>query len=201
MTSTAHAQAYPLQWPPGFPRTPRDKREKGRFRTTLSAALNSLRHEVRMLGGDQASKLLVLSSNYTLGENPADTGVVAYFVYDGAQIAIPCDRWLKIEDNVKAIALTIEAMRGMERWGAKHMIRAMFTGFRAIEAPRKWKRSWREVLGLGQDEQGVVEIDAAFRAKAKKAHPDAGGTKEEFEELVAARDEALLVAGFTKERR
>lgn len=122
-------QAYPLCWPAGWPRT--TTRESGRFKTTLSAALNFLRKEVGLLGG----KNLVLSSNCTLGhERPVDSGVVAYFLLKDQNIAIPCDRWRKVEDNVRAIGLTIEAMRGMERWGAKHMIKAMFQGFKALPA-------------------------------------------------------------------
>ena len=110
--------AYPLQWPAGWPRT--ESREGGRFKTTLNTALSALKREVELLGG----RSLVLSSNVTLGnENPKDCGVVAYFELRGQFISIPCDRWNNVESNVKAITLTIEAMRGIERWGAKHYYR------------------------------------------------------------------------------
>lgn len=120
--------AYPLAWPDGWPRH-KGYRERwpsqGRV-TTLSAALKECQDELRRLGASN----VVLSSNVTLGaENPSDPGVVAYCTYDGLQVAIPCDRWNTVAGNLRAIAKTIEAMRGMERWGAKHMIRAMFTGF------------------------------------------------------------------------
>jgi len=67
--------AYPLQWPPGWPRTPSDKRERSRFDTSVSKALGFLHEEVRRLG----AKSLVISSNYTLGPAPEDSGVCAYF--------------------------------------------------------------------------------------------------------------------------
>lgn len=159
------AQAYPLQWPSGWPRTA--PRESGKFRTTLPAALAALKKEVGMLGG----KGLVLSSNVTLGaDRPGDPGVCAYFELRAQPIAIPCDRWQTVENNVKAIALTIEAMRGMERWGAKHMITAMFKGFKALP-PRSTESCW-DILGIVSgsivDEAAVV---AAWRMKAKNRAP------------------------------
>jgi hypothetical protein len=130
--------AFPLQWPPGWPRTPAVQRQAwprdGSL--TVSGALRELTEELRRLG----ARNVVLSSNCTLGvDKPADPGVVAYAVYEAQNIAIPCDRWTSVGGNLRAIAKTIEAMRGMERWGAKHMIRAMFQGFTAIAAPTKRK--------------------------------------------------------------
>ncbi|HWN95027.1 MAG TPA: DnaJ domain-containing protein [Methylomirabilota bacterium] len=161
--------AFPLQWPAGWPRTDAKLRERAKFKQTLHSALTGLKREVQLLGG----KTLVLSSNYTLGlENPKDCGVVAYFTYNASSVAIPCDRWLRIEHNVQAIALTIEAMRGMERWGAKHMIEAMFTGFKQIEA-RTGGLSWWDILGVAPTAT-AEQIKTAYREKARVAHPDAG---------------------------
>lgn len=127
---------------------------------------------------------MVLSSNYTLGiKNPKDPGVVAYFVHDGVTLAVPCDRWTKIEDNVQAIALTIEAMRGMDRWGAKHMIKAMFSGFKALPPSTDSNKStWWEELGCPQNSTWA-EITQAYRTQAQKRHPDRGGTHEDMVRL------------------
>lgn len=182
-------RAYPLQWPKNFPRTEKAKRESGsRFKQSLSSALASLQNEVRLLGG----KNMVLSSNYTLGnEKPVECGVVAYFAYGERQVAIPCDRWLTIEANVRAIALTVEAMRKMEQWGAKSMITAMFSGLMALNertGPSHW-----DVLGLSPEPQPTEQqIMAAYRELAKKAHPDKeGGSHDKFAELNNAKDIAL----------
>lgn len=183
-------RAYPLQWPKGWPRTEKAKREPShRFKkVTLAGALSGLQEEVRRLGG----KDLILSSNYTLGStNPIEGGVVAYFSYEERQVAIPCDRWDKIEGNVRAIALTIEAMRGMERWGAKSMIAAMFQGFTALNE-RTGKSHW-DILGLKPEplptEKQVMD---AYRKLAQTAHPDKeGGSHEAFAELGTAKDIAL----------
>lgn len=59
-----------------------------------------------------------------------DTGGTAYFDRNGEQVCIPCDRWIRLEDNVNAIALAIGALRGLERWGAKQMVDQAFRGVR-----------------------------------------------------------------------
>lgn len=182
------ARAYPLQWPKGWPKTEANKRESGiRFKNvTVSGALKGLYEEVRRLGG----KNVVLSSNYTLGNtNPKDPAVVAYFDYEGKQVAMPCDRWNRIEANVRAIALTIEAMRGMERWGAKHMIRAMFSGFTALN--EKTGPSCWDILGLEPHSQTEHSVQSAYRSKLREAHPDTGGNADAFRQLTEAREMAL----------
>lgn len=185
-------QAYPLLWPEGWPRT--KNRSPGQYRTGLPGALKNLRDQLRMLCGDAAAKTLVMSSNITLGvEAPADPGVVAYFTWDGQAMAIPCDRWSKVEHNVQAIGLTIEAMRAMDRHGAKHMIRAMFRGFTALPAPGAGQRHWRTVLGIGAtDPVDVAAIEALRRTLARQHHPDApGGNADRMAEINAACDQAV----------
>lgn len=169
--------AYPLQWPEGWPRTAEFSRQTSRFKTTLPQALSALETQVRLLRG----RGLVLSSNYTLGsKNPKDPGVVAYFTHDQTELAVPCDRWTKIEDNVYAIALTIGALRGMDRWGAKHMIKAMFSGFKALPPSSDPKNpKWWEVLGCLENSTWT-EVTHAYRTQAQKFHPDRGGTHEDM---------------------
>lgn len=138
---------------------------------------------------------LLLSSNYTLGiKNPKDPGVVAYFTHEGVPLAIPCDRWDSIEDNVQAIALTIGAMRGINRWGAKHMIKAMFTGFKALPSTCAAQKPWWDVLGVDR-EASVPSILDAWKRRARSAHPDWGGSTQLMQEVNAAKESALAERG------
>lgn len=179
------SQAYPLQWPAGWPRTMEGKREQSRFKTTLYASLEFLKKELSLLG----AKELLLSSNVTLGaERPRDPGVCAYFHYQGLNAAIPCDRWLRVEDNVHAIAKTVEAMRGIERWGAKNMIKAAFTGFQALPPPTD-ARPWWQVLKVGEGAT-LIEAQTAYRRLATENHPDKGGSSEEMAAINAAMQQA-----------
>lgn len=184
-------RAYPLQWPPGWPRTEAAKRQRWPNPVGLSVALKELESELRLLGVKQ----VVLSSNCALGmETAADSGVVAFGVFDEQQIAIPCDRWTTVAANVRAIAKTVNALRGLDRWGAQHMIRAMFQGFRLLGSPSK---SWRDILGIGPHDRVTREhVEARRRTLASMHHPDVTGRNDGImAEINAAADQAVRELG------
>lgn len=199
MKRSEGVNAYPLAWPSGWPRTLPEKRERSRFDATVPSALAFLEDEVRRLGG----KNLILSSNFTLGKAPEDPGVCAYFTYQEQAAAIPCDRWTKVEDNLHAIAKTIEALRGIERWGAKHMVKAAFTGFAALPSPGATLRPWRDVLELpasslsGAHDAVQREIEGAYKRLRSKHHPDKGGSAAKFHEVQGAYDQARTELGLS----
>ncbi len=93
-----------------------------------------------------------------------------------------CDKWQDVYDNIYAIGKTIEALRGIERWGTGDMVEQAFTGFVALPAPK----SPHEILGVtaGASEE---EIDAAYRQKAMAVHPDRGGSAAAMAEINEAR--------------
>ncbi|MEW9304495.1 J domain-containing protein [Labrys neptuniae] len=202
-------QAFPLQWPEGWPRTPSGRREDGRIRFkrpgsrgwqepwTFAAARDALLEELARLGVTYP----VISSNYPIGRGgvaveakrtPQDTGIAIYFMRKGKPFAMACDRFHDAEGNMRSLALAIDAMRQLERHGGGIMMERAFAGFAALPAPGS-KRAWREVFGFGHSEPiTVASLNERYRSKAKAAHPDApGGTAEEMAELNAARDEAL----------
>lgn len=103
-------------------------------------------------------------------------------------MSFACDRWLKIEHNMQAIAKTIEALRGIARWGTGDMLEAAFTGFTALPAPGA-TRHWREVLGVAHDADMAL-VRAAYRVLASRHHPDKGGSHDSMAELNAALAQA-----------
>ncbi len=182
--------AYPLAWPPGFPRT--KAREKGKFQSTLSSALNNVQDSLRRFASDSGKKLdgLVISSNYSLGvERPDDPGVSVWFTWDSLQVCIPVDRYTSVASNLQAIHHVIEARRTELRHGTLALVRAAFTGFAALPPPAAHK-PWREVLGVSGDASRETIIEA-YREKAKTLHPDTGGSHEAMAQLNAARAAAL----------
>lgn len=188
------ATAYPLTWPPQFPRA--RAREKGAFKTTLAGALQNVQKSLQLFAKDSGKKLegVVISSNVTLGAHrPADPGVAVWFTWDGLQVCIAVDRYLTIEGNLQAIHHIIEARRVELRHGTLALVRATFTGFLSLPAPAG--KSWREVLEL-QGRVSAADVDRAYRQLASKRHPDKpGGSNEAFSELNAAREAALKELG------
>lgn len=115
-------EAYPLAWPQGWPRTRHP--QSARFDASFTAARDGLFREIKLLGGTY----VVLSSNLSLRRDgiplagqrqPTDKGVAVYFMRRGKQMAFSCDRWDKIEDNTRAVAKTIEAVRPSDRCRAQ----------------------------------------------------------------------------------
>ncbi len=182
-------EAYPLAWPSGRPRT--QYPQQSRFGTALANARDSVLREIRLLGGTLpviSSDLLQRQDGLPLAKQaqPHDKGVAVYFSHKKQQMCFACDRWQKVEDNLLAVAKTIEALRGIERWGTGDMVQQAFTGFVALPAP---SNHW-DALGLKQG-ASRDDIEAAYRDKAKSAHPDAGGSHDQMARLNAARDELL----------
>ncbi len=183
-----HISAFPLSWPPTFPRA--KGREPGRFKTTLAGALKNVEGSLRMFASDSGKKLenLVISSNVTLGANkPSDPGVAIWFVWDGLQVCIAVDRYTSVESNLQAIHHIIEARRVELRHGTLALVRATFQGFVALPGPAK--REWWDVLGISRDADADT-IKGAYRRLSSQHHPDKGGDPTRMAEINKAYEEA-----------
>lgn len=199
------SQRFPLQWPAGWPRAPyratakfNQKVNTGRGfaetrEVTVPIALDRLDRELELI----RASYVTLSSNLELRLDgrpraeraaPDDPGAAVYFRLDGRDMALACDKWDRVADNITAIAKHIEALRGMDRWGVGTAAQA-FAGYELLPAPEQWF----EILGIAPT-ASAAEIEAAFRAKAKTAHPDAGGSDAAMARLNRAREDGRKAA-------
>lgn len=176
-------EGYPLQWPVHWPRIPKERRVRANFKTSFSKARDSLLNELRLMG----AKYPVISSNLALKRDgfpysnqvqPEETGVTIYFTLFGKQQCIPCDKWTRIEDNIHAINLTVKSLRGLERWGSKHMVEASFKGFIALPSSVSTAKSLYFTGYMDKE-----EAKKRYRELAKELHPDKGGIEEDFIEM------------------
>lgn len=199
----------PLKWPLGYQRTPSDCIRWSQFggasykRPTVAAALENLRRQISAFtraGHPYRTSDVVVTANLRTGAHglfrsdqaePADRGVALYFLLDGKQLVFACDHWNRVGCNLQAIAKTLEAMRGIDRWGVTECDRA-FTGFAALPFTTDTETPW-QILGLACTKD-VAAIDAAYKVRAKTAHPDLGGSHEAMTKLNTARDQAIAFA-------
>ena len=191
----ASVSAYPLQWPMGVPRSLSWKREKSKFgKRDWNVSLKMLTAELSRLG----ASYVTISTNQKLRQDGLpyaqqiridDEGVAVYFTLEGAQICFPCDRWTSIAENLYAITLHIEAMRGQQRWGVGTAKQA-FAGYRALTAVAGEGEDPFLVLGV-EETASVEEIRVAHRELAKTAHPDRSGSTDQMSRINTARDRAL----------
>lgn len=197
-------RAYPLSWPTGWPRTTEGQRLYGRFSQdrrdiTVSQAVRRIQEQLdRFTCVGRSRRVdpdsIVISTNqqtrldgmpYSNRREPTDPGAAVYFELDGAPRVIPCDQYLRLAENLAAIAATIDALRTLERHGSGIMERA-FTGFAALPNPDN--RQWRDVLG--DDLTTLDAVEQRFRSMARERHPDKGGDPAAFAELTKARADA-----------
>jgi DnaJ-domain-containing protein 1 len=84
-------------------------------------------------------------------------------------------------EHARKIELTIAALRGLDRWGAKELLNAAFWGFKAlppgggaafVSGQPTWhsKEDWWEVLGVSENAP-KAGVRGAYRALAQKHHP------------------------------
>jgi hypothetical protein len=162
--------AYPLQWPVGRERTGFSARRYGNLNKMPGGRIRQLlSRELRLM--DVGA--WVISSNLTVRQDglpyagqkvPEDPGVVLYFTRKNVDIAISCDAWHTVDANLRAIGLTIEAIRGTERWGTEEMIDRAFTGFKALPESiilgEHTARAWWEVLQVSPEaEKRIIGQD------------------------------------------
>lgn len=187
--------AYPLSWPQGQPRTPAHRVQKSRFTSAVKTQdyiQKELVNEVRLLGGSG----LIISTNIELrndglpyaNRRPVrDAGVAVYFKRKGKDQCFACDSWATVAENMRAICLTISALRGIDRWGCGDALDRAFVGFAALPAPGGHsKRNWWTVLGVSSD-ASAIEAEAAYKGLARAHHPDNGGDPAVMSEVNEAR--------------
>lgn len=185
-------QAYPLSWPKGFPRS--ERKVGDQFRTSLAGSLKNVNKSLLDFGADTKKPVehVCISSNVTLGvQSPADPGVAVWFSWDGLQVCIPVDRYAKVEANLQAIHHILEARRTELRHGGLAIVRAAFTGLKALPAPAA--PTWWTTLALPSANVTRAEAKEAYQVARSKAHPDKGGSTTAFTAVEDAWKEAQRV--------
>lgn len=188
-------EAYPLHWPVGYKRTA--SQINSRFKITMDQAQRFLRAEISRMGGTE----LIVSTNIPIKKDGLmyadwmsrrmdDSGVAIYFTYKKKKISMCCDQYIRVWENVYALGKGIEALRGMERWGVSDFLDRAFTGFKALPDSIEMDYAWYKILNVDQN-ASVDEIKAAYKAKVKVAHPDAGGSVASFNLIQKAYDQGM----------
>lgn len=198
--------SYPLQWPAGWGRS--STQVHGKFRTgksgyrdgsgwqsakdiTIDKAARRVREELGRMG--LSSNDVVISTNLKLRldglprsdqREPSDSGVAVYWIdRSGATRCMAIDRYVRVADNLAAVAATLDAMRAIERHGGAEILDRAFTGFAALPPPNR--RHWHEVLGCPAH-ASTDHVRRNYRRARSLFHPDKGGDADQFHEISAA---------------
>jgi len=166
---------------------------RSRFKVTYAKLLDDLESELRHL----RAKDIVIQAYYTReqirndgwprsGTRPSKPGVVLSFikreqVYEAGrwvtgedEIAFPCDTYSDFEGNLRAISLTLSALRDIDRYGVSQH-HEQYKGWAKLP-PAPDSMDLEPALSFLSLHSGMPvnpeTFKQAYRAAARKLHPD-----------------------------
>ncbi|MCP9947199.1 hypothetical protein [Actinomadura madurae] len=185
------------------------RRSSGAFRASWSSTVRLLEREAAFLGAD----LVVLQVDAAAQDVRKDgmlktrakvgfPGVVVSFNSDHGPLRYASDAYEQEwggappgwQTNTRAIALALQALRAVDRYGVTHRAE-QYVGFRALPAAPNVGFASADAALRWMREQGrpffadpaIALPDELYRGLAKQFHPDVGGTAAEWERLDQAR--------------
>lgn len=197
--------------------TPWAGRRSSAFKAAYADTLDLLDRELYHLAAKRAVLQLALGEKDIRNDGlpraaarPSHPGVVIAFDSVHGPLQYATDIFLDWQDNLRAIALGLEALRKVERYGITKRGQ-QYTGFRALpagdskpasmtmEAAAAFLATHSNGLFSAEDLMAELATPAdkewtklSYRVAAKHLHPDRGGDPEQWHRLVAAYE--LLAA-------
>lgn len=192
--------AFPLEWPAGKKREPWN-RKPSRFKDlSFAKTRDDLLRACKRLGACDVT----LSTNVPLRKDglplagvraPSDPGVAIYFRLHkwvkgreiGRDYAIACDQYRKVEENMRALVHTLDAMATINRHGSSDLLEQAMSGFAAL--PPAATEGWWRTLGCRRD-CTFDEAKSAYRSCVKLLPHDLSADDSRMTELNLALAEA-----------
>lgn len=186
-------EAWPGKLTPHYDRAPSP------FSAPWSDTLDKLDRELRHLGryGRNATSVLQIAmreQDFRLdgmpraNAKPEHPGVILAVESTKGSLSFPCDKFTRWQDNLRAVALGLEGLRRLDRYGITPGDQ-QYTGWRQIEATSAAPSAAgaEQALRLfgGRQAEGESLRDV-YRRAIKATHPDRGGSREDFDRVQAA---------------
>lgn len=197
------------EWPGVLRR--QHERKRSQFSASWTQTVNELTHEIDAVHARSAVLGLAVTPQELRQDNwirasarPQHPGVILEFdLPNGEHVAFPCDTYYTWQDNVRAIALTLRALRTVERYGVTTR-GEQYVGFQALPAgpssdfdnadqAARWMVA--QARGESHDSDGSIarrvladpdEGKKLYREAARNLHPDSGGSTSGFQRLQEA---------------
>lgn len=198
-----------INWPPNvrvrpivmWPGSLTRNRQRSNFSANFSGTVDLLWRELHQLHArNVVLQIAMQERDFRLDGYPRATaraehpGIVLSLDSKHGPLSYPCDRFTDWQDNLRAVALALEALRKVDRYGVtKHG--EQYTGWKQLPGrpmpkpmtPEDAVRFLHEHSGM----DGLIgdrdRFTEAYRIAARRLHPDAGGTTEDFQRLQEAK--------------
>ncbi|MWV50083.1 molecular chaperone DnaJ [Rathayibacter sp. VKM Ac-2803] len=173
------------------------------FRASWTDTLKILRRELTALDADDVILQVAISAaQFRIDGRPrrdarADhPGIILTLTSIHGPLSYPCDTFTTWQDNVRAIALALEALRKVDRYGVTKR-GEQYRGFLALESTTapgtrhvmefSTTAGAADWLDANYGEPGTIHTFRELVRRAKRAtHPDLGGDPIDFHNVAAA---------------
>ena len=193
------ARFVPIDKWPGKVRPSYERRKRATFRIGYADRLNFLEKEIKHLGG----KGILIQAYFDAKDirndgwprsssRPKSPGIIVTFQNrKGESLSFPCDTYDSWEDNLYAIALSLESLRAVDRYGVTQH-EEQYQGWKRLappsqEQPRDRRWALQHLAALADTSPDALKdsamVDLAYRSAARKTHPDSGGNVQAFQVL------------------
>lgn len=191
------------EWPGAFTRDRQVSKFSAGLTDTLKLLDREIYHLVDTYAQQKSAELLVAipAGAFRIDGRPyanakaEHPGVIFSIDSRHGHLSYPCDTFTRWEDNLRAIALALEALRKVDRYGVTKR-GEQYRGFLAIEATAapagfataSAARDWLAASWPGET------LRSSLRRAQREAHPDSGGDASVFQR-VALAESKLRAAG------
>lgn len=198
----ADATMTALVWPAGLERTVTPI--PGRSRKRVNAALTDVLKAIGLLEDVTslpASDIVLSFDQNARRGRAADGAVAAWFLWGDAQRCVTCDLYADLRDNLLAVAQLVRSCVAEHDRGSTAAVRHALESHMPRVAPlpptphdppaHAPSSTWHILLGVSRDSPEPV-ITTAFRRLAHERHPDKGGDRQEWDQLLSSYRQARL---------
>jgi hypothetical protein len=205
-----NARFVPIQKWPGEP-TKRYLMKRAQFRASYGDTLRLLEHELGKLDAGNVIVQAFFREDQIRNDgwprsnvNPSGPGIIISFRTPQGPLSFPCDRFDTFDDNMRAIGLSLQALRAVDRYGVTKRAE-QYQGWKQIGAPTPAAPVFAnniEAAAFINSHAGSAAVphwmsliefptvrQVAYREAAKRLHPDSSaGDHELFVKLQQAME-------------
>lgn len=188
-----------LTWPPPPHRPRTARRIVSQFKKPqIDREEANIRDEMKRWG---ISRWLISRNHHRL--YAGDPAIAIWWEHpkDRSLRVLACDQFETMGENARSIYLTLDRLRAIERYGAYTAEQTIEGARLALPPPEPAGERWWDVLAPDGAEPSDVRrwpllaIEAVYKTKVEKAHPDRGGSAEAMSRLTNAIAEARRELG------
>lgn len=188
--------------------TPWESRKRSQFKTDRDDSIRMVGRELELLGAeswvlevDYAERDIRIDGTLRKDARPIGPRIVADAETDKGPLRMACDTYEVAKANIHAIALTLAALRAIDRYGAATK-GEQYTGWLALPSvgttTTRVNDAWALLILESQwgfdiplKDRTREKADTVFRQAIKRVHPDSGGSDDRLRAVNVARDAIL----------